>query len=169
MNRNGNIYMIIIGLVLVFFISGCVLHTGYGKIRPQPWRGERVTIQELQENWQDYTIHYAGLSINTVAGIMFDPKNDNRTLTGDRWIKVEDQDTLAELIGWMKAYAEYNPQVWSILGPDNDLYGYLYYPGYQFSSPYPPVVKVVNDTTMYMYDLESPIYWTNGPDPYSIR
>jgi hypothetical protein len=154
---------------LVFFISGCALHTGYGKIRAQPWRGERITIQELQENWEDYTIHYAGLSVGTVSGIMFDPKNDNRTLTGDKWIKVEDQETLAELISWMKTYVAYDPQVWKILGPDNDLYGYLLYPGYQFSSPDQAVVKVVNDTTMYMYDLESPIYRTKGADANLIR
>ena len=151
-----------IGLLLVFFISGCAMHTGYGKIRPQPWHGERVTIQELQKNWEDYTIHYAGLSLGTVAGIMFDPNNDNRTLTGEKWIKVEDQETLAELIGWMKAYVEYNPQVWRILGPDNEFYGYLYYPGYGNTAVDHAVVKVVDGTTMYMYDLESPIYRTRG-------
>jgi hypothetical protein len=155
MKRNGNIYIFIIGLVLVFFTSGCVLHTGYGKIRPQTWRGERVTIQDLQENWQDYTIHYAGLSVNAVAG---------RTLTGKRWIKVEDQDTLTELIGWMKAYTEYDPQVWRILGPDNEFYGYLYYFGYGNTDVNHAVVKVVDGTTMYMYDLESPVYWTDGGD-----
>lgn len=162
MDRNRN-SMTTIFLVWVFFISGCALHTSYGKIRPQPRHGERVTIQELQKNWEDYTIHYAGLSVAAVAGIMFDPKNDNRTLTGNRWTKVEDQETLAELIGWMKAYTGYYPEVLEIRGPDNDLYGYLFYPGYQSFSPHPPVVKVVNDTTMYMYDLESPIYWINGP------
>lgn len=145
------------------------MHTGYGKIRAQPWRGERITIQELQENWEDYTIHYAGLSVGTAAGIMFDPKNDNRTLTGHKWIKVEDQETLAELISWMKTYVAYDPQVWKSLGPDNDLYGYLFYPGHQFSSPDQAVVKVVNDTTMYMYDLESPIYRTKGADANLIR
>jgi len=139
------------------------MHTGYGKIRPQPWHGERVTIQELQKNWEDYTIHYAGLSLGTVAGIMFDPNNDNRTLTGEKWVKVEDQETLAELIGWMKTYTGYNPQIWRILGPDDQFYGYLHYPDDQ------AVVKVVNDTTMYMYDLESPIYRTRGANANLIR
>ena len=151
-----------IGLVLAFFISGCAMHTGYGKIRPQPWHGEQVTIQKLQNNWEDYTIHYAGLSVGTVAGIMFDPKNDNRTLTGDKWIKVEDQQTLAELIGWMKTYTRYNPQIWRILGPDNEFYGYLYYPK---SHEGHAVAKVVNDTTLYVYDLQSPRYLRIDPFP----
>ena len=151
-----------IGLVLVFFISGCAMLTGYGKIRPQPWHGEQVTIQKLQNNWEDYTIHYAGLSVGTVAGITFDPKNDNRTLTGDKWIKVEDQQTLSELIGWMKTYTRYNPQIWRILGPDNEFYGYLYYPK---SHEVHAVAKVLNDTTLYVYDLQSPRYLRIDPFP----
>ena len=162
MNRNRNIYMVMRGLVLVFFISGCALHTGYGKIRPQPRQGERVTIQELQESWEDYAIHYAGLSLGTVAGIIFDPKNDKRTLTGDKWIRVEDRETLSELIGWMKTYTEYNPQIWRILGPDNEFYGYLYYPRYHGGHA---VAKVVNDTTLYVYDLQSPKYLRDDPFP----
>ncbi|UCG64147.1 MAG: hypothetical protein JSW12_16080 [Deltaproteobacteria bacterium] len=160
MNRNRNLYMPMIGVVLVFFISGCALYTRYGKIRPQPWRGERITIHELQKNWEDYTIHYAGLSVGTVAGIMFDPKNDERSLTGDRWIKVEDQQTLSELIGWMKTYYAYNPQIYRILGPDNQFYGYLYYPHAHNENA---VVKVVDDTTMYVYGLESPTYFDDFP------
>jgi len=61
MNWNKSIHMAIIGLVLVFLISGCASLTGYGKIRPQPSRGERITIEQLEENWQDYTVSYNGL------------------------------------------------------------------------------------------------------------
>ena len=153
MDRNKYTYAGIIVFIVVFLISGCASFTGYGKVRPQPWRGERITIHELQKNWEDYTIHYAGLSVSTVAGIMFDPKNDERSLTGDKWIKVEDQQTLSELIGWMKTYYAYNPQIWRILGPDNQFYGYLYYPHAHNENA---VVKVVDDTTMYVYGLESP-------------
>ena len=162
MNRNRNIYLVMTCLVLVFLISGCALHRGYGKIRLQPWRGEQVTIQELQESWEDYTIYYAGLSLGTVAGIIFDPKNDKRTLMGDKWIRVEDQETLLELIGWMKSYTKCNPQIWRILGPGNEFYGYLYYPRcYEGGA----VAKVVNDTTLYVYDLESPSYLSDDPFP----
>jgi hypothetical protein len=156
MNRKHYIYGTIIAMIMVFLFSRCAAFlTGYGKIRPQPWHGERVTIQELQENWKDYTIYYAGLSVGTVAGIIFDPKNDKRTLTGDKWIKVEDKETLSELISWMETYTAYNPQIWRILGPGNELYGYLYYPqSYEEHA----VAKVVNDTTMYVYDLQSPRY-----------
>jgi len=162
MNWNKNIHMVIIGLALAFLISGCASLTGYGKIRLQPRHGEKVTIQDLQQNWEDYTIYYAGLSVSNPAGIIFDPKNDDRTLVGDKWIKVEDKETVSEIISWIKNYTEYNPQVWRILGPDNQFYGYLFYPNAYDAQA---VSKVVNDTTMYVYDLESPRYLKRPPFP----
>jgi len=140
--------MAIIALVLVFLISGCA---GYGKIRRQPSRGERITIEQLEENWQDYTVSYNGLKVSTPKGIMFDPKNNETTLVGDTWIKVEDKKTVSEVIGWIKNYTQFNPQVWTILGPDDRLYGYLFYPGGQV------VIKVVNDTTMSVYSPSFPV------------
>jgi len=150
MNWNKSIHMAIIALVLVFLISGCASLTGYGKIRPQPSRGERITIEQLEENWQDYTVSYYGLKVSNPKGIMFDPKNNETTLVGDTWIKVEDKKTVSEIIGWIKNYTQFNPQVWTILGPDDRLYGYLFYlEGHV-------VVKVIDDTTMYVYDLKDP-------------
>ena len=162
MDRNKYTYAGIIVFIVVFLISGCASLTGYGKIRLQPRHGERVTIQDLQQNWENYTIHYAGLSVSNPAGIMFDPKNDDRTLVGDEWIKVEDKETVSEIISWIKNYTEYNPQVWRILGPDNQFCGYLYYPHAHNENA---VVKVVDDTTMYVYDLESPRYLKRPPFP----
>ena len=156
MNRNRYLYMTIIGVMIMFLFSGCAsMLTGYGKLRPQPMRGEGVTIEELEENWEDYVIHYAGISVGTPAGIMFDPKDDDTTLTGDKWIKVEDKETLSELIGWMKTYTEFNPQVWRILGPHNEFFGYLFYPSYIMYVER-VVIKVIDDKTMYVYDVESP-------------
>jgi len=156
MNRNRYLYMTIIGVMIMFLFSGCAsMLTGYGKLRPQPMRGEGVAIEELEENWEDYVIHYAGISVGTPAGIMFDPKDDDRTLTGDKWIKVEDKQTLSELIGWMKTYTEFNPQIWRILGPNNEFFGYLFYPSYIMHADR-VVFKVIDDKTMYVYDVESP-------------
>ena len=156
MNRNKYIYSALIGVMVIFLFSGCAsMLTGYGKLRPQPMRGEGVAIEELEENWEDYVIHYAGLSVGTPAGIMFDPRNDTNTLTGDKWIKVEDKVTLSQLIGWMKTYTEFNPQIWRILGSDKEFFGYLFYPSYLMHAD-KVVIKVIDDTTMYVYDVESP-------------
>ena len=156
MKRNRYIYVALIGVMVIFLFSGCAsMLTGYGKLRPQPMRSQEISIEDLKEEWEDYVIHYAGLSVGTPAGIMFDPKDDDRTLKGDKWVKVEDKETLSELIGWMKTYTEFNPQIWRILGPDNEFFGYLFYPSYIMHAD-KVVIRVIDDKTMYVYDVESP-------------
>lgn len=156
MIRNRYLYVTSIGVIIIFLFSGCAsMLTGYGKLRPQPMTSESVTIEVLEKNWEDYVIHYAGISVGTPAGIMFDPTDDDRTLTGDKWIKVEDKEILSELIGWMKTYIEFNPQIWRILGPNNEFFGYLFYPSYLMYAD-TVVIKVIDDKTMYVYDVESP-------------
>lgn len=151
------IYPAVIGLVSLSLISGCSWLKSYGKIRVLCRYEEKITIQELEKNWQDYTIYYAGLSVGTAAGIMFDPKKDDKTLVGDKWIKIENQVTLSELIGWIRTYIQFDPRLWRILGPDGQFYGYLFFACGHV------VIKVVDDRTMYMYDLESPLYIGDGP------
>ena len=156
MNQSKRVYMALIGVIIMLLFSGCAsMLTGYGKLRPQSMRDQRVAIEKLQENWEDYVIHYAGLNVGNPAGIMFDPKHGDRTLTGEKWVKVEDKETLSELIGWMKSYTEYYPRIWRILGPNNEFFGYLFYPSYRMYADN-VVIKVIDDKTMYVYDVESP-------------
>ncbi len=146
-----------VGLLLAFLISGCSWLKGYGKIRAQSGPGKRVTIQELRENWHDYTIYYAGyhgkLSIKHPSAVMFDPKKDDRVLVGDKWTKVDDQKTLSELISSIQSHkARYYPSLWRILGPDDQFYGYL------FSAWHHVPIKVVDEKTMWVYNLPRPPY-----------
>lgn len=131
------IHLTLIGAVSSLLIFGCSWLKGYGKVRVLSRHEEKLTIQELKENWKDYTIYYAGLSVGVAAGIMFDPKSDERTLLGDRWIKVEDQETLSKLIDAIESYIEFYPRLHRILGPDNQFYGYMFYAWCN------PVIKVV--------------------------
>ena len=119
---------------------------------------EKVTLEQLAVNWQDYAISYAGLKAGTAAAVMFDPKSDDRTLVGDNWIRVEDRETLFELIRVVESYIQCNPRLYRILGLDNQLYGYIFYAWRH------PVLKVVDDKTLYAYDMESPAYMPDGPD-----
>jgi hypothetical protein len=157
------IYPAVIGIVLLSLMSGCSWLKSYGKIRVLSRHEEKVTIQELEKNWQDYTIYYAGSSVGTAAGIMFDPKNDNRVLVGDRWIKIEDKETLSALIGLIRDYIQFDPRLWRILGPDGEFYGYMFFACGHV------VIKVVDDRTMYVYDLESPLYMGDGSMLWEIN
>ena len=155
-------YLTLLGALSLLLIGGCAWHKGYGKVRVLPRQEEKATLQRLKVNWQDYTIYYAGLKVGTAAGVMFDPKGDDKTLRGDTWIKVEDKETLLELIGVIESYIHFYPRLHRILGPDDQLYGYLLYAWCH------PVFKVIDEKTLYAYDLESPLYLF-GRDPIRRR
>jgi len=159
MKRRKNLYLTFIVFVLIFFISGCSHFSRYGKLRQQSRDGNRVTIQDLKENWNDYIIYYAGyygsLSIKHPSAVMFDPRNDSKKLVGDKWTMVKDKHTLSELISSIQSQESiggFYPRLWRILGPDEELYGFL------FTAWDHVVTKVIDDKVMWVYDLPSPPY-----------
>lgn len=151
-------YSVIVILMMVSLVPSCAWLKGYGKVRLSTEYGDDMTIQKLQENRDDYHVYYAGTSINNPSAIMFDPINDGRELVGDRWTRVKDGKTVSEIISWIKTYTQFHPQLHVLLGPDNQLYGYIFYAGgYDYV-----VAKMIDDRTLYVYDLESPVY-INAP------
>jgi len=163
MKRNVYRYWAILPAMAMVLMSGCSWMKGYGKIRLSSEQANGVSIQQLEENWNDYHIMYAGHSSSIPAGIIFDPKGDSRELVGNRWTRVNDSKSVSEIIGWLNTYNQFPPQLRVILGPENKLYGYIYYPeGYDHV-----VAKVIDETTLSVYDLESPVYM-DGP-AYEFR
>lgn len=161
MKTNHFIYSVIILIMTVFLVPSCAWLKGYGKVRLSTEYAVDMTIQKLQENWDDYHVYYAGISPSNPAGIMFDPKNDGRELVGDRWTRVEDEKIVSEIISWIKTYTQFHPRLHVLLGPDNQLYGYVFYAwGYDYV-----VAKVIDDKTLYVYDLESPNYLMERFEP----
>lgn len=139
--------------LVALIISGCVSwQKNYGKLKIIPKGSNEITIQNLIDKWDDYNIYYSdqydGFSVRSALGIMFDPKNNNTTLVGDRWKKVNDQNTLAEMTQWIVLNTQYEPWLNEILGPDGRLYGYLYY------SYGVVTLKMVGDNKMYIFNLE---------------
>jgi hypothetical protein len=152
------IYSLIILVLTGILMSGCAWIKGYGKVRLVSEYGDDMSIQKLRENWDDYHVSYAGSSPSIPAAIMFDPKNDGRQLVGDRWTRVEDGKTVSEIIDWIKTYMQFMPSLHGILGPDNELYGYVFYPRLADHL----IAKLIDDRTLYVYDLQSPVY-IGGP------
>lgn len=149
MNANKHFFALLI--ICVALIFGCSAVFGnYGRIKDLPRTEDQVTIQHLIDTWKDYDVYYAGLDVKSPLGIMFDPENNNTTLEGDRWKKVEDQKTLNTINSWLHVNNEYEPKLREILGPDGKFYGYLYH------SEGPAVFKQIDDGTLYAYDLEYP-------------
>jgi hypothetical protein len=152
------IRLALMAVVLMYIIPGC---SGYGKLRLQSRYGDDVTIEKLQENSSDYTVYYAGYAVNNPSGIMFDPKNNDKTLLpSDRWTKLDDKESVIEVISWIKIQdsSYYHPRLYRILGPDDQFYGYLY------SAWDHLLTKVVDGKTLWVYDLPAPPHYEDGPD-----
>ena len=143
MGRRKSLPIFIIGIVLLYFIVGCV--PGRAKIG----REKSVTVSDLAENWKNYDVYYAGSSYRPIA-ILFDPKNDDVKLVGDVWTKVEDGRTLSSLVGVVQPGTTLN----SIISRrDDKLVGYFsrteytstdyYYGGHTYN----PVAKEINANT----------------------
>ena len=150
-----NNYRFLSFFLIALIISSCASwQQNYGKLRILPKGQNEVTIQDLIDKWDDYNIYYSDnyeeSNVRTPLGIMFDPKSNDTTLVGDLWKKVGDQKALIELTKWIFPTTQYEPWLNEILGPDGRFYGYLYY-SYGFVT-----LKVVDDKTMYVLNLEDP-------------
>jgi len=158
------IYRLLSVILLAVFVSGCASwQNNHGNIRTLKETQNGVTIQDLLDKWDDYNVyysdHYDGYNIRSPLGIMFDPKNNDTTLVGDRWKKVRDQKDLIVMTKWIYPTTQYEPWLNEILGPDGRFYGYLYY-SYGFVT-----LKVVDDKTMYVFNLEDPREEGDGEPP----
>ena len=140
------------------FIYSCVsLSKNYGRLKiisKISKSQNESTIQDLIDKWEDYDIYYSdkyeGYNVHRPLGIMFDPKNNDTKLVGDRWKKVKSQKDLIEMTQWIYANTHFEPWLNEILGPDGRFYGYLYY------SYGPVTLRVVDDKTMYVFNLDEP-------------
>ncbi len=148
-------YIFLSVLLIALIISGCVSwQKNYGKLKTIPNGPNHLTIQNLIDKWDDYHIYssdqYAGLGFRSPLGIMFDPKNNDTMLVGNRWKKVSDQKTLTDMTKRIFLATQREPWLNEILGPDGVLYGYLYY------SYGVVTLKVVDEKKMYIFNLEEP-------------
>ena len=135
---------------LMALVVGCALGSRYGKLRSAWSPGTRVTIEQLYENRLQYDVSYAGISVENPSAIMFDPKGDERKLLTDKWIRVKTQEELADLINWVQVNEVTYPVLWRILGPYNQLYGYMY------SGWNHVLIKAIDDRTLWVDDIPLP-------------
>ena len=148
-------YKFLVITLIALIISGCAsLQKNYGRLHIIPKDLNQVTIQNLIDRWDDYHIYsydqYAGPGFRSPLGIMFDLKNNDTMLVGDRWKKVSDQKTLTDMTKRISLSTHFEPWLNEILGPDGGFYGYLYY------SYGVVTLKMVGDKKMYIFKLDDP-------------
>jgi hypothetical protein len=130
---------------LLFFTIGC---SSYAKLVRSDEANDRLNIRTLEKNWEAYTIYYTdtgGAHYGNVA-LLFDPKDDDRTLVAHRWTQIEDKKTLSSIIDNMDQRG-YRPGMYNIVGTNGNDYGYLY------AAKRWLITKVESDTTMHVYDF----------------
>ena len=134
--------------IVVFFavsLFGCVDPSKYGRIRTA---GPDMTIDQLVKNQKDYDVYYAGVNVGLVNAILFDPKNDDRKITLQQyWVSANDESKLSECMRWINVFKSEPPSLYSVVGPGGNVFGYLY------MLPSSPVIKVVDDKTLWIGDL----------------
>ena len=153
MNFKKYLNAILLILISIILLIGC---NNYAKLVYEDKYKAELSINNIIENWDDYYIYYSGYDVDNVAGVLFDPKGDDKTLTPtDRWIRVESKDTVSELMEWINLYdyPGYSPRLFKVLGPDDNLYGYVYTGWHRV------VAKVVDEKTMLVFDLPDPPHY----------
>ncbi len=134
--------IVVLSLVLLF---GCVESGSGGRLT---MAGSDMTIGYLQEHWQDYTVSYAGVNVDSVNAILFDPRDDGRKITLQQfWVGVNDAGKLSDLIKWIHVFKIEGPSLYNVVGPGGQVFGYLY------MLPSTPQIKAVDDKTLWIGNL----------------
>ncbi len=149
------IYRFALATALLFFTIGC---SSYAKLVRSDDANEGLNIRALEKNWEAYTIYYThtvrtfssiplseGTHYGNVA-LLFDPKDDDLTLVARRWTRIENKNTLSNIIDNMDRHG-YQPGMYNIVGPNGKNYGYLYAVRRWL------ITKVESETTMHVYDF----------------
>jgi hypothetical protein len=85
--------LVMAGLVLIVYGYG-----SYGNVRSQMDYGNRITVQGMVKDWQDYTIYFTGHGRGHPSAVLFEPKEGNRVIIPDRWWKVKKYEILTDLV-----------------------------------------------------------------------
>ncbi len=152
MKKKGKICLAFVGIILILPISTWAFFGSYGKLRVQPRGPEKVTIEMLEERWEDYDVYFAGPWIGRPSAVMFDPKDDDRKLVPHKWwVPVKKKEDLLQVVSGVKVgQVSFWPIVWRILGPDDQHYGYMY------TAWQHVLIKVVDDKTLWVDDIPLP-------------
>lgn len=143
--------LIVVILVPVFLLSGCTLLSRYGSLSPESGFNSGITIDTLRKDWNDFHVSYAGMSLDNATGILFDPIHDDKKIMGNSWKEVTHREELSKLIFWIDARnTDPRPRLSRILDAKGDHFGYIYSPLSHAT------LKVIDEKTLYVYDMEIP-------------
>ena len=134
-----------LSILAACLLSSCSGLPNYGALGPH----DIVTIDNLKDGWEEYDIYYNTWYTATPAAMMFDPRDNDTTLTGKSWTRVTEQDAVFELLRKVTG-SYYLNRVWAIVGPEKQLLGYMITPTTQL------YIKKIDDKTFNVSNLQVP-------------
>ena len=78
----------ILGVLALFIIAAITGCSEYGRLQVVPGQGAGISIEQLEGHWQDYDIYYSVWPADQPVAILFDPKDDDKRLVAESWIKM---------------------------------------------------------------------------------
>lgn len=151
------IFFPVLSLLFVFSFLSC--SGNYGRLVAQWGSGDKKTIRDLARTWNRYLVYYAGPSFSCPSAVMFDPKEDGRNLVPDKWLPVKDRAQLDEIVEWLEFRPVFRPTLFTISGPDEKLYGYLY------SYKTDVLIKAIDENTLWVSNIPVPPISYGGGGP----
>lgn len=119
MEKKGFVCLAVVSIISLSLISGCAS----GILRVQSGSDTKMFLKGIEENKDKYIIHANEWPDGEVSAIVFDPKDDNRTVENDGWTEVTSQEQLSKLIA--RSDRLFSRQFFNIVDPNDNFYGYL--------------------------------------------
>ena len=140
-----------ISLVLTLILLGCAVTTPVGRLETVPRTEQKGRLDNLMRNWQDYDVYSDG-PVEKTAGVIFDPKDDERNLVGFQWVKVQSKRNVESAVNWITSFVAYNPKLYKVFDEQGKFYGYV------FVADYRPIPTRLDERTLMIPKNESPLY-----------
>ena len=138
-------------LSILFITAGCA---NYGRLSSVPGNETEDLLSDLLSRTDQYAVHYHGNSEKLVSGILFDHRDDGKSIRpeGMLWSEVSDPKTIASIISIIKISNNpgYFPVLYKINDPQGNFYGYLY-TGWNYLA-----IRPVDEQTVRVYGLKGP-------------
>ena len=157
MEKKGFFCLAVVSLISLSLISGC---TNSARLRVQYGADTKAFLSDVEPNYDKYIIHALEWPVDEVSVIVFDPKDDNRTIENDGWTKVTSQGQLSKLIA--RSQRLIFRQFFKIVGPNDDFYGY-FLGGQEYAW-----IETVDDNTLKVVNARWAPQRGNRYDPFQF-
>ncbi|MFO8112476.1 MAG: hypothetical protein R6T92_08215 [Desulfosalsimonadaceae bacterium] len=113
--------LLVIALIGFHLLAGCA---GYGSARYR--QHDPGLLNQMIADFDNYHVFYSGMSEAFPSGLIFDPTGDGNIIVREGWVNVENRALAEKLVRNLEGYQDYPARLYSLIGEDGQMYGYLY-------------------------------------------